>query len=156
YGMLDTAKDLLHNTLNTLRSDIRDGVPVVVLEPSCASVFRDELINLLPNDTDAQRLHQQTFLLSEFLEKHASNVELPKLSVPALVHGHCHQKSLMKMDAEERVLKRLGVEFTEPDSGCCGMAGGFGFESDHYDVSMKIGERALLPAVRMAPSETLM
>ena len=109
--MLDTAESLLYRTLEALRTDIRNGVPVVVLEPSCASVFRDELTNLLPNDTDAQRLHRQTFLLSEFLDQHAKDVELPNLAMNALVHGHCHHKALMKMDAEERVLKRIGVDF---------------------------------------------
>ena len=155
YGMLDSAKKLLVETLHTLRDPIRAGVPVVVLEPSCAAVFRDELVNLYPHDEDAKRLSKQTFLLSEFLEKHIQNYQPPPLHRKAVVHGHCHHRAVMKMDAEEKVLKKLGLDYELLDSGCCGMAGGFGFEKDHYDVSIKVGERVLLPAVRQADPETL-
>lgn len=128
---------------------------MVVLEPSCASVFRDEMVNLFPNDENAKRLQKQTFLLSEFLEKKAPHFELPKLRRKAVVHGHCHHKSLMGMDDEENVLRKMGVDFEVLDSGCCGMAGAFGFENDHYDVAMKCGDRVLLPAVRQTPKDTL-
>jgi len=128
---------------------------MVVLEPSCAAVFRDELLSLFPHDEDAKRLHQQTFLLSEFLERHANGAPLPQLPRKALLHGHCHHKSLMKMTAEESLLRRLGVDFTSPAPGCCGMAGSFGFERDKYHVSQAIGELELLPAVRQAPPDWL-
>lgn len=130
-------------------------MPVVVLEPSCASVFRDEMVNLLPDVQDACRLQGQTFLLSEFLQGKAPQFQVPKLARKALVHGHCHHKSLMKMDAEVALLKKMGLDYDLPETGCCGMAGAFGFERDHYDVSIKCGERVLLPAVRNASKDTL-
>ena len=153
--MLDRAKRLLKEILITLRSQIAAGVPLVVLEPSCLAVFRDEMPNLLPDDEDAKRLCQQTYSLSEFLLKEAAGFEPPKLKRKAIVHGHCHQKALMKMDSEAEVLKKLGLDFEILDSGCCGMAGSFGFEKDHYDISMQIGELVLLPAVRRAAADTL-
>jgi Fe-S oxidoreductase len=150
WGMLDRAKSLLLQILDALVPEIETGVPLVVLEPSCAAVFRDELINLFPNDARARRLSQQTFLLSEFLEKEAKHFQLPKLDRKALIHGHCHHKSVMKMTDEEAVLKKLGVNYKAPAPGCCGMAGSFGFEADKYEVSLAIGELELLPAIREA------
>jgi Fe-S oxidoreductase len=155
HGMLNTAERLLRQILETLQPQITAGIPIVGLEPSCIAVFRDELTNLFPNDENARRLKKQAFLLSEFLEKHVKNDKLPQLHRKAVVHGHCHQKSIMGMSAEEAVLKKLGLDFVQLDSGCCGMAGAFGFEKAHYDVSIKCGERVLLPAVRNASSDTL-
>ncbi|MFI5272356.1 MAG: FAD-binding and (Fe-S)-binding domain-containing protein [Ktedonobacterales bacterium] len=154
FGMLDTAKRLLRQVLDTLRPQIRAGVPLVGLEPSCVSVFRDELVALFPDDQDAQRLRAQTFLLAEFLER-APDYEPPRLESAALLQGHCHQQAVLGMGAEERLLARMGVRATALDAGCCGMAGAFGFERQHYDVSMACGERVLLPAVRAASAETL-
>ncbi len=154
YGFLNLAKYQLRRILSALRQEIQAGTPIVVLEPSCAAVFRDELTDLFPRDENAWRLQQQTFLLSEFLER--SGWELPAVTRKALVHGHCHHKAVMKMDAEEAVLRKTGIDFNVLDSGCCGMAGGFGFESgEHYEVSVKAGERVLLPAVRNADKDTL-
>ena len=155
FGMLDRAERLLSQILDELSPVIEAGVPVVGLEPSCVAVFRDELLNLFPNDERAQALSKQTFLLSEFLEMHAARLSFPRLERRALLHGHCHHKSIMRMTAEESVLKRLGVEFRSPAPGCCGMAGSFGFERDKYDVSKAIGEMELLPAVRKAPPDWL-
>jgi FAD/FMN-containing dehydrogenase/Fe-S oxidoreductase len=156
YGFLGLARHHLRRILDTLHAPIRDGVPMVVLEPSCAAVFRDELANLLPRDENARRLKQQTFLVSEFLEQKAPGFELPRLPSKAVVHGHCHHKAIMGMDAEEATLKRLGLDYRLLDSGCCGMAGAFGFEKgDHYRVSIGAGERVLLPAVRQAGPDTL-
>jgi len=138
-----------------LRPLLAAGVPVVGLEPSCVAAFRDVLLNLFPNDPDAKRLSQQSFLLSEFLEKRVENYQPPKLQGKAIVHGHCHHHAIMKMKAEKAVLTKLGLDFEILDSGCCGMAGSFGFEKDHYDVSIKVGERVLLPAVRNASKDTL-
>ena len=153
HGMLDRAKLLLLEILDVLQPEIEYEVPIVVLEPSCASVFRDELINLFPRDERAQKLSRQVFLLSEFLENRS--VPLPKLARQALLHGHCHHKSIMKMTAEEAVLSRMGIDFRSPAPGCCGMAGAFGFERDKYDVSLAVGELELLPAVRAASPECL-
>lgn len=155
YGFLDMAEHLLRQVLDTLHPYIEDGISIVGLEPSCAAVFRDELKNLFPHDENAKRLSSQTFLLSEFLEKKAQHYQPPKLQRKAVVHGHCHHKAIMKMHDEESVLSKLGLDFHTLDSGCCGMAGAFGFEKDHYDISIKAGERVLLPAVRKADEETL-
>ena len=157
FGMLDRAERLLLEILDALEPEIEAGIPVVGLEPSCVAVFRDELTNLFPHDQRAQALSRQTFLLSEFLEqKIAPNATLPQLNRKALIHGHCHHKSLMKMTAEESLLHRLGVDFTAPAPGCCGMAGSFGFHSgEHYEVSQAVGELELLPAVRQAPADWL-
>ena len=155
FGLLDRAKTLLRRILDVLASEIDGGVPIVVLEPSCAAVFRDELVNLFPNDPRARKLSQQTFLLSEFLEKKATHFSLPKLPRKALLHGHCHHKSIMKMTDEESVLKKMGIDFHAPASGCCGMAGSFGFEKEKFEVSVAIGELELLPAVRKTPPDSL-
>jgi FAD/FMN-containing dehydrogenase/Fe-S oxidoreductase len=158
FGMLDRAESLLLNILDELAPEIEAGIPVVGLEPSCVAVFRDELINLFPHDHRAQALSRQTFLLSEFLEQglgHNSGNPLPQLKRKALLHGHCHHKSIMKMSAEESLLHRIGIDFHSPAPGCCGMAGSFGFEHDKYDVSAAIGELELLPAVRKAPPDWL-
>ncbi len=155
FGLLDRAKRLLRRILDALAAEIVSGVPLVVLEPSCAAVFRDELLNLFPDDPGAQKLSRQTFLLSEFLEKKAKHFVLPKLPRKALLHGHCHHKTIMKMTDEESVLKKMGVDFHAPAPGCCGMAGSFGFEKEKYEVSVAIGELELLPAVRKTPPDSL-
>jgi len=155
FGMLDRAKRYLQNVMHVLRKQIDSGIPMVVLEPSCASVFRDELRNLFPADPRASRLRSQTFLLSEFLEHHAPGFCPPQLSKKGLLHGHCHHKAIMKMKDEESLLRKVGVDLQSLDSGCCGMAGAFGFEKDNYNVSLAVGERVLLPAVRQATPETL-
>lgn len=148
FGMLDTAKDYLLKVLNALTRQLHAGTPVVVLEPSCASVFRDELPNLLPHDPRAAKLRDQTFLLSEFLVKHAPHYQPPQLSEKILVHGHCHHRATMGMQDELRLLCATGTQVELLDSGCCGMAGPFGFEKDKFDLSQKLGERVLLPAIR--------
>jgi len=118
-------------------------------------VFRDELRNLFPDDQRADHLRRQTFLLSEFLDRHAPGYAPPKLERRALLHGHCHQKALMKSADAESLLRKMGIELSVPDSGCCGMAGPFGFDAEKYEVAQAIGERVLLPAVRAASPETL-
>jgi Fe-S oxidoreductase len=153
--MLDRAKKLLLTILGALETEIKQEIPIVVLEPSCAAVFRDELLNLFPKDDRARRLSQQTFLLSEFLEQKAKHFQLPKLARRALVHGHCHHKSVMRMTDEESVLRKMGIDFHAPAPGCCGMAGSFGFEADKYETSLAIGELELLPAVRKADPDCL-
>jgi Fe-S oxidoreductase len=155
WGMLDLAESLLRRTLRTLRPAIRAGVPVVVLEPSCLAVFRDELPNLFPHDLDARRLSRQAVTLAGFLAARPQ-YRAPRLEGHALLHGHCHQKALIGVDAEARLLRATGLEVDVLDAGCCGMAGSFGFERAHYDVSVAVGERALLPAVRAASDATLL
>jgi FAD/FMN-containing dehydrogenase/Fe-S oxidoreductase len=154
FGMLGRARRYLRTVLDALASQLEAGTPIVVLEPSCASVFRDELLNFFPDDARAVRLAQQTYLLAEFLARHAPQYTPPSLAGrDVLLHGHCHQKS--QMQAEQSLLERAGARVWMPDSGCCGMAGPFGFEKEKYAVSTALGERVLLPAVRAASPETL-
>lgn len=156
FGFLDKAEDLLDEILDALREDIRNGVPLVGLEPSCVAVFRDELCNLIPHDEDASRLQQQTFTLAELLLQDDVNFEAPRLDRRAVFHGHCHHDAIMGVQEELAILDRMGVEYDNLDSGCCGMAGYFGYEKgEHYEVSIKAGERVLLPAVRDADNDTL-
>ena len=155
YGFLGMAKQYLRRILAGLGKEIDRGTPVVVLEPSCCSVFRDELTNLFPGLPRAERLKKQTFTLAEFLEREHA-FATPTLKRKAVIHGHCHHKAVMRMKAEESVYKKLGLDYTLLDSGCCGMAGSFGFESDKYDLSVKVGERVLLPAVRKTEPSTLL
>jgi FAD/FMN-containing dehydrogenase/Fe-S oxidoreductase len=155
FGMLKLAKRQLRQILEAVAPEIEAGVPVVGIEPSCVAVFRDELVNLFPEREDARRLSEQTFAFSEFLARDGTGERLPRLEGRAVVHGHCHHKALVRMTPDEAVLGRLGLDFKVLDSGCCGLAGSFGYERSHYDISMKIGERALLPAVREAPKDAL-
>lgn len=157
FGMLDTAKRMLMEILDVLKDEIRSGMPIVGLEPSCVAVFRDELCDILPHNEDAKRLRQQTFTLAEFLEKKAKDFKPPVLERKAIVHGHCHQKAIMKMESEQKLFQAMKLDFKVLDSGCCGMAGVFGYEREkgHYEVSVKAGERVLLPAVRNAGYKTL-
>jgi Fe-S oxidoreductase len=155
FGMIDKARKYLQQIMQVLGPEIDAGVPIVVLEPSCASVFRDELRNLFPSEARAERLRGQTFLLSEFLQRHAPEYQPPRLARKVLLHGHCHHKALMKMNDEEALLRRMGVECQSVDAGCCGMAGPFGFEKDKFEVSQAIGERVLLPSVRRTEPDTL-
>ena len=148
FGLLDKAKEYLTKVLDALTAEIEAGTPVVVLEPSCASVFRDELVNLFPDDPRAQKLRSQVFLLSEFLVRYAPEYEPPKIDGKIVVHGHCHHKAGPGMADEVKLLRATGAEVELLDSGCCGMAGPFGFEEDKFEVSQKLGERVLLPAVR--------
>jgi Fe-S oxidoreductase/FAD/FMN-containing dehydrogenase len=155
FGMLDTAKALLRQILAALRPAIRESIPIIVLEPSCLAVFRDELVQLYPNDLDARRLKDLACSLSEFLARHDAD-ELPNLEARAIVHAHCHHRSVIGFDVEEKLLGQMGIEVEMPESSCCGMAGSFGFErGEHYAVAMTCGERNLLPAVRTSAEETL-
>ncbi|ULA67793.1 MAG: FAD-binding protein [Nitrospira sp.] len=155
FGMLRQAKRHLQQILCDLSVTIRRGTPVVVLEPSCVAVFRDELCNLFPHDEDAKRLARQTFTLAEFIDCRLPDWEMPRWHGAAVLHGHCHQKAVIGLGAEQHVFDRLGMDIRMLDAGCCGMAGSFGFKQEHYDISMRIGELALLPAVRNTTSETL-
>jgi Fe-S oxidoreductase len=147
------ARRLLKETLEVLRPEIEAGLPVVGLEPSCVSVFRDELLGLFPKDERAKKLAASAMTLSEFIIR--EEVPVPQLKRKALVQAHCHHKSVIRFDAEDAVLTKMGLDYEHPDSGCCGMAGAFGFERRHYGVSMRVGERVILPAVRETDRDTL-
>jgi Fe-S oxidoreductase len=154
--MLTLARRLLHRVLDGLREEIRLGTPVVALEPSCGAVFRNELTNMLPDNEDARRLSRQTLTLGEFLSSHAPDWEMPRLERTALVHFHCHQRATSDTDCDRKVLDRLGLDFEVLSTGCCGLAGSFGYErGERYEVSVKAGEQVLLPRVRDASPHTL-
>jgi Fe-S oxidoreductase len=135
--------------MNVLRPVLDSKTPIVVLEPSCWSVMKDEVKELFPDRADAHHLVENTFLLGEFIAKHADAERLPKLHSKVLMHAHCHHKAIIKRARhEQELLKKMGADLRETTSGCCGMAGSFGFESDKYDVSVQVGEHSLLPTVR--------
>jgi FAD/FMN-containing dehydrogenase/Fe-S oxidoreductase len=154
FGMIRLAKRRLLGIVGALRDEIDRGVPIVGLEPACVAVFRDELRNLFPDDPAAQKLSRQMFMLSEFLVGQL-RYGPPPLQARAVVHGHCHHKSVIGMADEVKLLEQLGLEFDVLDSGCCGMAGSFGFEKEKYAVSQTIGELVLLPAIRKTDAGTL-
>src|SRR5258708_13097037 len=120
FGMIDRAKSYLRQIMQVLGEQIDAGLPIVVLEPSCASVFRDELQNLFPGEERAVRLGRQTFLLSEFLERQTPGYHPPPISGKVLLHGHCHHKPLMPINHEDSLLRKTGRELKSLDSGCGG------------------------------------
>ncbi|MEQ4208405.1 FAD-binding and (Fe-S)-binding domain-containing protein [Actinopolymorpha sp. B9G3] len=152
-GQLGIAKRVLRQTLATLQPWLDDGVPVVGLEPSCTALFRGELTDLLPGDPRAARLRDQTTTFAELLAGHTDDVVVRTPDIRALVQVHCHQHAELGFAADTAVLEALRVKADVLDSGCCGLAGNFGFEKGHYDVSMACAERVLLPAVRSADTE---
>lgn len=154
YGMLHTAKALLQQAMAVLKEAVDEALPVLVLEPSCAAVFRDELCNLYPDDPRAKALANRTFTFAEFVQKESGKA-VPRLEGKAVLHGHCHEKSVLDFGATGKLLERMGVQAEVPDSGCCGMAGSFGYEKEKYEVSVACGERVLLPRVRHASEDEL-
>jgi FAD/FMN-containing dehydrogenase/Fe-S oxidoreductase len=153
YGMLDTAKVFFDRLVKGLAPYVQEGIKVVSVEPSCVASFRDELPNMMPHDEDANRLTKNTLTLSEFLTE--EDYEPPKLERKAIVHGHCHQEATVGLIAEQELYEKIGLDYEVLDSGCCGLAGSWGFEEDKYDLSMQIGERRLLPAARDAEADTI-
>ena len=161
-GLVDEARSEMCRTLDALRPFIEAGTPIVGLEPSCLLTFRDEALSLLPG-AQTELLAERSFLLEEFLAgEHAADrlrLELQPLGgglQRAAVHGHCHQKAFGAMSSVQRVLgliPELSVDVI--DSSCCGMAGTFGYEAEHYDASMQMAELKLLPAVRAADDSTI-
>jgi Fe-S oxidoreductase len=143
HGMLDRARLALERVLEVLEP----GVPVVMLEPGCLSVFRDELKQLFPKDERASRL--QVFSLSEFLLRKNFKAEN---NSNVLVHSHCHQKAIWGANSDLELLRAAGCEVAAPDTGCCGMAGSFGYRPQHYEASKRIAGLALLPALAAAPA----
>ena len=152
FGMLDRARDSLEKLVGALAPRLEAGIPLVVLEPGCLSVFRDELVQLLPGDARAAQVAERAQSLGELLE--ARGWRPPAVGGRALLHGHCHRKALGGLGAEAGLLRAAGVEVSAPDTGCCGMSGSFGFKPQHYAASRRIAELALLPALRAAGAES--
>ncbi|SIQ80506.1 FAD-binding and (Fe-S)-binding domain-containing protein [Micromonospora avicenniae] len=149
-GQLGMAKRVLRRTVDVLRPFLRAGAPVVGLEPSCTAVFRSDAYELFPADEDVRRLREQTVTLAELLHEHTPGWQPPRLPAHALIQTHCHQHAILGTAADQAVLAAAGVHAEFLDSGCCGLAGNFGFEQGHYEVSEACAERVLLPAVRAA------
>jgi Fe-S oxidoreductase len=154
-GLVDAARKNAKRNLDLLMPFIERGIPLVGLEPSCILTLRDDYAKLLPNDERVKKLADATRLFEEALLE--LEPELPlRGGAPVLLHGHCHQKALVGTGPTEEVLALApGTEVTVVDSGCCGMAGFFGYEKGHYEVSMKMGERRLFPAVREAKESVI-
>lgn len=156
FGYLDLAKEKLRKALDVMSRQMAGAqapVAVVGLEPGCMSVFKDELLKLFPDDPRAQQLAKSVSLLGDFL--HAQGYVPPKLNASVLVHAHCHQKSLFGTVGDTALLTAMGVDARYLDSGCCGMAGSFGFNPQHIGISKAVGELELLPAVRAAADTTV-
>ncbi|WP_067805693.1 FAD-binding and (Fe-S)-binding domain-containing protein [Nocardia beijingensis] len=153
-GQLPTAERVLRRTLRTLEPQLRAGTPVVVLEPSCAAVFRADLPELLHGDEDAHRLAGQTRTLAEVLAERAPDWRPPTVDGSALVQPHCHHHAILRFDRDRELLGATGADVDVLDAGCCGLAGNFGFERGHYDVSVACAEDGLLPAIRQRAAGT--
>jgi Fe-S oxidoreductase len=153
FGMLERAKASLERVFEVLAPQLERGLPIVVLEPGCLSVFRDELHQLFRADARAARLAQHVTSLSELLNTRAFKGEINR---QVLMHGHCHQKALWGTSADMTLLQRSGCELLAPDTGCCGMAGAFGYRPEFYQTSKRIAGLALLPALAAAPEATVL
>ncbi|MGH3200740.1 MAG: FAD-binding and (Fe-S)-binding domain-containing protein [Streptosporangiaceae bacterium] len=153
-GQLATARRMLQRSVDALAPYLRRGAKVVGLELSCTAVFRSDARELMPGNQDVQRLRQQTVTLAELLRDHTDGWQPPHLGGKAIAQTHCHQHAIMGYDADQALLRAAGVDLDVLDAGCCGLAGNFGFEAGHYDVSRACGERVLLPAVRDADPGT--
>jgi FAD/FMN-containing dehydrogenase/Fe-S oxidoreductase len=155
WGYLDQAKELWLETFASLAEIISAGNPIIGLEPACTSAFKDELCRLFPDRQDAQKLSRQVIHFSDFVAQNFGRFPEPRKGGQALAQAHCHHHAVIGFNLELDLLRRLDVEVERPPQGCCGMAGAFGFALETYDVAQAIGERVLLPAVRMAPAEML-
>ena len=151
-GMLEKARRNARHNVDLVHRYVERGAKLVGLEPSCVLSFRDDYVDLLDGDTKAEEVRANTMLIEEFVlhaaEEYGARIEVASPPGRLLLHGHCHQKALVGTDAAMRVLRSLGPDVREIASGCCGMAGSFGFEKEHYDLSMEIGDMVLFPAIR--------
>jgi Fe-S oxidoreductase len=154
-GQLGTARRVMTRTLTALAPHVAAGTPVVGVEPSCTAALRSDLPELLPDDERAAATARSVHTLAEFLTDRAPDWRPPRLQRKALTQVHCHQHAVLGFGPDAELLRRAGIDQERLESGCCGLAGNFGFERGHYDVSRAAGERVLLPAVREADEETL-
>jgi Fe-S oxidoreductase len=154
-GMLDFARRLATENVEALHPFVREGVPVVGCEPSCILGFRDEYPELVPGEK-SKDLARGSFLLEELLLRESASLPVKSTPEKILLHGHCHLKALVGTETLVSFLKKLGGEVALVDSGCCGMAGSFGYEKEHFDLSLQMAERRLAPAARAAAESTLL
>ena len=155
-GMLGEARDFAAWNVGRLEPYAARGIAIVGLEPSCLLTLRDETVDLLRTDA-ARTVAKQSFLLEEFLMRERDrglSISFAGTGKKALLHGHCHQKALVGTAPTVAALRWAGFDVAEVDSGCCGMAGSFGFEREHYDLSVALGNRRLAPAVKAVDAST--
>jgi FAD/FMN-containing dehydrogenase/Fe-S oxidoreductase len=158
-GLIEEARTLARQNVEALSPYARQGVPIVGTEPSCILTLRDEYRDLLPDDEDTTAVASQAYIIDEFLAKldQAGDLGIAwkgDAGPEVLFHGHCHQKALIGMGPSMAMFAAAGCAAKESGAGCCGMAGSFGYEAEHYDVSRKIGEERLFPAVAAAGDTT--
>ncbi len=158
-GLIGDARKVARRNVAVLAPYAKQGIPIVGTEPSCILTLRDEYKDLLPNDPDVAAIAEQSYMIDEFLAKLDAagdlGIEWKQGAGPeVLFHGHCHQKALIGVGPSLAILKAAGCAARESGAGCCGMAGSFGYEAEHYDVSRRIGEERLFPTVNAAPSAT--
>jgi Fe-S oxidoreductase len=162
FGLLDHARSYLKNVLDRMEPQIQAGLPFIFLEPSCASVFRDELPELFPSDRRATLLRDSVWLLADFLAAKAPGFAAGSAKdrlagKQVLIHGHCHHKAVFGgPKAEVELLRQAGADVRMIEAGCCGMAGPFGFEADKFELSKTIANQQLMPAVEKAGDETIL
>ncbi len=158
-GLMEQARRMARHTVDQLAPYARSGVPIIGLEPSCLLTLRDEYLSLLPDDPAAQAVAGQALLFEEFVTREevrpVLEAQIEPVVRPILLHGHCHQKALIGTGPTRDLLHMTGADVSEVDSGCCGMAGSFGYEVEHYEISMRMAERRLLPAVREVDESTI-
>lgn len=152
-GQLGVARRVLNRTLDVLAPYLEEGYEVAGLEPSCTALFRGDLPALLPGDSRASLLASRTFTFAELLER--APIPFTALDVDAITQVHCHQHAVLGFAADESALAAARVRNTTLDSGCCGLAGNFGFERGHYEVSKAVAEDRMLPAIRATPADTV-
>jgi Fe-S oxidoreductase len=157
FGLLSAARSYLAQVLQRMAPQIDAGLPFIFLEPSCASVFKDELLELFPSDPLAKRLSEQVWLFADFLAARAPGFVSGRLDgAQILLHGHCHHKAVFGGPGSEiALLRQAGAAVELIQAGCCGMAGPFGFEADKFEVSKTIANQGLLPAVQSAGPTTI-
>ena len=158
-GLVDKARAAARDCVEKLAPFAEQGIPIVGIEPSCLLTLRDELLTLLPEEPRAKTIAKNAFLFEEFMaqliDEGSLAIDVPAAPGKILLHGHCQQKALVGTEPSKQALGVTGYDIEEVDSGCCGMAGSFGYEAEHYEISLAMGERRLLPAVRAAESDTI-
>jgi FAD/FMN-containing dehydrogenase/Fe-S oxidoreductase len=155
WGFLDKAKQRFERIFRIIRAEIEAGTPIVVLEPACASAFKDELLNLFPDRAEARSLSRQVHYFSDFVAERIERFPAFLKGGSALVQAHCHHHAVIGFDREQQLLSSLEIDVERPPQGCCGMAGAFGLAKETFEVGRKIGERVLLPRVRELDAEAV-